>query len=336
MTPKSKIKLILLIAVPAVAFYISLFFGRYPIEPSMILKILVSDITPFKPEIPVLEATIVNTVRLPRVILAMTVGAGMAINGASFQGLFQNPLVSADILGVSAAASFGGALIIFLGGDLSLLQVTAFCFGVLAVVLVYTMSRIYKTTPLLLIVLSGVVVASFFSAMLSILIYFAPPDTKLQPIMFWLMGSLGTTTWATLFPAVPLMIAGIIGLILVRWRLNILALGDKEARALGLRTERLKVFIITCATVITAAAVTVCGVIGWVGIMIPHVTRMIVGPDHKVLLPASIAVGATYLLVMDDLARTLTAGEIPIGILTAIIGAPFFMFILRKTKGGWK
>jgi iron complex transport system permease protein len=333
---KRKLTALILIVSPIIAFYFSLFFGRYQISPSLIFQILLSDITPFKQPLPYLDVTIVNMIRLPRVLLAMTIGAGMAINGASFQGVFQNPLVSADILGVSAAASFGGALVIFIGGDIALLQLSAFSFGILAIVLAYTMSRIYKTTPLLLLVLSGVVVSSLFSAMLSILISLAPPDTKLQPIIFWLMGSLAATTWDTIFPAVPLIIAGIIGLLLVRWRINILAMGDKEARALGLKTERLKVFIIICSTIITAAAVTVSGIIGWVGIMIPHVTRMIVGPDHKVLLPASIAVGATYLLVMDDIARTLTAGEIPLGVLTAVVGAPFFMFILRKTKGGWK
>ena len=285
---------------------------------------------------PHVELLIVNLIRIPRVILALTIGAGMAISGASFQGMFQNPLVSTDILGISSAASFGGVLVILIGGNQELLEISAFSFGMIAMGLAYFMSRVYKTTPLLMLVLSGVVVSSFFSALISIAEYIAPRDTTLQPIVFWLLGSLASTTWSTLIPSVPLIILGIIGLTLVRWRINILAMGDKEARSLGLKTERLKAFIIICAAIITASAVIVSGLIGWVGIMIPHVTRMFVGPDHRVLIPASVAVGATYLLIMDDVARTLLPIEIPIGILTAIIGAPFFMFILRRTKGGWK
>jgi iron complex transport system permease protein len=186
-----------------------------------------------------------------------------------------------------------------------------------------------------MLVLSGVVVGAFFSALLSGVKYVADPESKLPAITYWLLGSLNGASMNSLIMASPPIIAGSVGLLLVSWKLNVPTMGDEEARALGLRTEWLKSGIIICTTLITAAAVSVCGIVGWVGLVIPHVGRMLVGPDHRLLLPASMSIGATYLLLVDDIARTASAGEIPLGILTAMIGAPFFAYLLRKTRGSW-
>jgi iron complex transport system permease protein len=223
-----------------------------------------------------------------------------------------------------------------LDGNAALIQFFAFIFGLVGVVLAYLISRVYRTTPALMLVLSGVVVSAFFSALISVIKYIADPFQKLPAITFWLMGSLGDVDGSDLLLALPPIILGAFGLLAVRWRLNVLAMGDEEARSLGIKTELLKGFVILCATIVTASAVCVSGIIGWVGLVIPHVGRMLVGPDHKALLPASISIGACYLLVMDNIARTAISAEIPLGILTAVIGAPFFAYLLRRTKGGWQ
>ena len=332
----SKKKILFLIILPLAIFYISLFIGRYPISPLVVIKVLTSKIFPIEPSWADTIENIIFRIRMPRTLLAMFVGSALSVSGASFQGMFRNPLVSPDILGVSAAAGFGAALAILISGNAVTIQVFAFIFGICGVVLTYLISRIYKTTPVLILVLSGVVVGAFFSALISATKYVADPYEKLPAITFWLMGSLASASVKDLITAVPPIIFGTIGLLMVRWRINILAMGDEEARSLGIRTEVLKFFIIFCCTLVTASAVCVSGMIGWVGLIIPHVGRMLVGPDHEQLLPTSIALGSTYLLIVDDLARTVTSAEIPLGILTAVIGAPFFAYLIRRTKGGWK
>jgi iron complex transport system permease protein len=324
-----------LIALPLALFFVSLFWGRYPISPLTVIQVLASKVLPIEQTWPDTVETVIYQIRLPRILLAMGIGGGLAISGASFQGMFRNPLVSPNILGVSAAAGFGAALAILLSGNSAMIQIFALAFGILGVILTYSISRVYKTTPTLMLVLSGVVVAAFFSALISATKYVADPYEKLPAIVFWLMGSLATASTKDLLMAIPPIMLGSIGLWLVSWRINILSMGDEEARSLGIRTELLKGFIIICATVVTASAVCVAGIIGWVGLIIPHIARMLVGPDHRVLLPASFAIGAAYLLLIDDLARTVTAAEIPLGILTAIIGAPFFAYLIRKTQGAW-
>jgi iron complex transport system permease protein len=266
----------------------------------------------------------------------MSVGAGLSIGGAAFQGMFRNPLVSPDVLGVSAASGFGAALAILLSKSAFELQLFAFAFGLLGVAMTYVLARVYQTTPVLMLVLSGVVVEAFFSALLSGAKFVADPENKLPAITYWLLGSFNASTLRTVAIVVPAITAGTIGLLLASWKLNLLSMGDEEARALGVRTERLKAAIIVCTAVMTAAAVATCGIIGWVGLVMPHVARTLVGPDHRRLLPAALSVGACYLLVIDDVARTATAGEIPIGILTAVIGAPYFAYLLRRTSGTWQ
>jgi iron complex transport system permease protein len=331
-----KKKLILIFLLPLVLFIVSLFLGRYSVSLIDTFNALISKVIPITPTWPDAVETVIFQVRLPRIIVAMLVGAGLSISGASFQGMFRNPLVSPDILGVSAAAGFGACLAMLFSENQAVLQTSALLFGILGVFLTYLISRVYKTTPVLMLVLSGVVVGAFFSALIAATKYVADPLYKLPAITFWLMGGISTSSLREILFILPSMLVGIIGLLLISWRINILAMGDEEARSLGIRTEFLKGAIIVCATLITAAAVSVSGIIGWIGLVIPHVTRMIVGPDHRILLPASLALGATFLLLIDDIARTATASEIPLGIISGLIGAPFFAYLLRKTKGGWK
>ncbi|MDD2252300.1 MAG: iron ABC transporter permease [Dehalococcoidales bacterium] len=332
----SKRNIAILIIAPLGLLLASMFIGRYSLDFFTALQAFGQRFFSIPADIPDTVNSVLFNIRLPRILMAMAVGAALSVSGASFQGMFKNPLVSPDILGVSAAAGFGAALAIVLDGNAALIQFFAFIFGLVGVVLAYLISRVYRTTPALMLVLSGVVVSAFFSALISVIKYIADPFQKLPAITFWLMGSLGDVDGSDLLLALPPIILGAFGLLAVRWRLNVLAMGDEEARSLGIKTELLKGFVILCATIATASAVCVSGIIGWVGLVIPHVGRMLVGPDHKALLPASISIGACYLLVMDNIARTAISAEIPLGILTAVIGAPFFAYLLRRTKGGWQ
>jgi iron complex transport system permease protein len=326
-----------------VLFIISLFLGRYEVPPSHVIQLLAAPVVNLMPEHiahidpgwTVAEQNVIYLIRLPRVIAAMLVGAGLAIAGAAYQGLFKNPLVSPDILGVSSGAGFGAALAILLSAGALLIQVSAFCFGILAVTITYLLSRFYRTTPTLILVLSGIIVGAFFTALISLTKYLADPYEKLPTITFWLMGSLASVRYIDiLLVAPPILIAAAI-LLLIRWRINLLAIGDDEARALGIDTKRMSQIIILCSTLITAGAVCIAGIIGWVGLVVPHLGRMLVGPDYRKLLPVAILLGASYMLIIDDIARNLTSAEIPLGILTAIIGAPFFAYLIRKRSVGW-
>ncbi len=313
----------------------SLFLGRYPISPGTMVRVLASPLVPVEVDWEETVETVVFNIRLPRVLLAMLIGAGLSVSGAAFQGMFQNPLVSPDILGVTAGAGFGAALGILLSGSAVVIQLSALAFGIVAVVFTYLISRVYRTTPTLMLVLSGIVIGSIFSALLSLAKYVADPQEKLPAIVFWLMGSLATVSKSDVVYAAPPMALGMGTLLLLRWRVNLLSMGDDEARALGVNPDRLKAVLIAACTVVTAAGVSVSGIIGWVGLVIPHVGRMMVGPDNRVLMPVSLALGAIYLTIIDNLARSVMAAEIPLGILTAIVGAPFFAVMLRRTRGGW-
>lgn len=325
----------LLALVPLALLYASLLVGRFAVAPIDVARILSAQIFPMAHGWSKSAEIIVMQIRLPRAIMAMCIGAGLSISGAAYQGMFRNPLVSTDILGVTAASGFGAAVALLLSTNAFELQAIAFAFGLTGVALTYRLARIYRTTPVLMLVLAGVVVGAFFSACLSGAKYVADPESKLPAITYWLLGSLNASSITGLTMVLPPIIAGSVGLLLVRWKLNVLAMGDEEARSLGIETEWLKAIVIVCTTLITAAAVSVCGMVGWVGLVIPHVGRMLVGPDHRVLLPATLSIGASYLLFIDDIARTAGAGEIPLGILTAVIGAPFFGYLLRRTRGTW-
>jgi iron complex transport system permease protein len=333
----SKLKWALMVAFPVCLFTVSLFLGRYIVPPDQVVCILGQKLLklPIKTYWTETVETVVIRVRLPRAIMAALVGAGLSMSGASFQGMFQNPLVSPFILGVSAGASFGAATGLILELPAIGIQALSFLFGLIAVAITYLTAHIYKVTPILMLVLSGMVVSTFFQAMLSLIKFIADDDEKLPAITFWLMGSLGSVGLQDLAIAAIPIIVSMAGLYMIRWKLNVLSMGERESRALGVNNELYKAIIIICTTVISSTAVAFCGIIGWVGQVIPHFCRMIVGPDHKILIPATMLVGAGYLTMIDNLCRLLTATEIPLGILTSVIGAPVFAYLLRKTKGGW-
>lgn len=331
-----QISTLFLMTIPLIIlFFISFLVGRYPISPYEVIGAFSSKLfLTSAPTTPV-QDTIIFQIRLPRIVAAMLIGASLSIAGASFQGLFQNPLVSPDKLGVSAGAGFGAALAILFSASLFMIQASAFFWGLFAVGLTYFISRTFKGTSMLNLVLCGIAIASFFTALLSLVKYVADPNGQLQTIVFWLMGSLSSVTnQDVIIMGIPIIIGTII-LLAIRWRLNILAMGEEEAHTMGINIKKLQAIIIVCCSIVTAASVSICGIIGWVGLVMPHVTRMIVGPDHKILLPASIISGAFFLLLIDDIARSLTTVEIPLGILTAIIGAPFFIYLLIKSKEVW-
>ena len=334
---QSKIKWFIIVILPFIIFFVSLFLGRFTVDFKSVLKILSNYFfnTNYEKTWTDSAAKVIIEVRFPRAVMAALIGAGLSISGATYQGMFHNPLVSPYILGVSAGASFGAALGIVLSLPYLYIQLIAFVFGIIAVLITFFLSHVYKSTPILMLVLAGTVVSAFFQALLSAIKFTADGDEKLPAITFWLMGSLGNVSLQDLLVSIIPITVSIIGLLAIRWRINVLSMGDKEARSLGIHTERIKIVIIIFSTIITSTAVSICGIIGWVGQVIPHFCRMLVGPDHKALLPATVFVGAAYILLVDNLCRLLTATEIPIGILTAIIGAPIFAYLLRKTKGGW-
>lgn len=327
--------LVFLLVLPLLLLFMSLFVGRYLISPATTIQVLLSRLFPLEPHWSNQVENVIFQIRLPRALLAVLVGAALSVSGASFQGMFRNPLVSSDILGVSAGAGFGAVIAISIGGGSFAIESAAFVGGLVAVGLAFLISRIYKTSPTLMLVLSGVVVGAFFSALISLFKFVADPYEKLPVIVFWLMGSFNARSFSDVLTILGPMVVGTTILMAVRWRINLLSMGDEQARSLGVNTELLKVIVIIGATLVTSAAVAVSGIIGWVGLVIPHVTRMLVGNDHKVLLPATLSIGAAYMLLIDAMARTITTAEVPLGILTAVVGAPFFAYLLRKTKGSW-
>ena len=325
----------ILLVILVLLFIFSFGIGRYPVAPVDVVKILASQILPIEHTWSDSADTVVMNIRLPRILAAMLVGASLALAGASFQGLFRNPLVSPDILGVSSGAGFGAALAILLSGSQWLIQISAFSFALLAVGISYAISRVVKANPTLGLILAGMAIASLFGALLSLMKYIADPIDQLPAITYWLMGSLASVGYKGLtYSAMP-MIVGIIILVLIRWRFNVLAMGEEEAMALGVDTGKLRTIIIVCCTMITASAVCISGTIGWVGLVIPHVSRVMVGPNHQRLIPISLLMGAVFLLIIDNIARVAASIEIPIGILTAIVGVPFFVYLLSRGGRGW-
>jgi iron complex transport system permease protein len=279
---------------------------------------------------------VIWNIRLPRVLAAMLVGAALAAAGASYQVLFRNPLVSPDILGVSSGAALGAVCGIFLSLPVIAIQGFAFVGGLCAVGLVIFVAQAVRgVDQTLVLVLTGVVMGALAGAATSLLKVMADPYDQLPAITFWLLGSLASTTQADLTPVLPAVVLGLVPLLLLRWRINLLSLGDDEARALGVDAPRLRLLVIAAATLITASVVAIAGVVGWVGLVIPHIARMIVGPSFATLLPVAAILGAGYLLLVDTLCRTLATIEIPLGILTAVLGAPFFLYLLARGRRGW-
>ncbi|MFC0645160.1 FecCD family ABC transporter permease [Cellulomonas phragmiteti] len=271
--------------------------------------------------------TVVWDIRLTRILIAIAVGAALATSGAVYQGVFRNPLVEPYVLGVSSGAAFGAGLAVLTAFALSV-QVLAFVFGMVAVLATYGLSRVRGQTPTVTIVLAGVVIGSVFMAGFSLFQYLGTEE-QLRRLVFWIMGGLHRSTWSDVAVVLPIVLVGCAIVWTYGWKLNVLTLGDEEASSLGIRAERTKRVLIVLATAITAIAVSVSGIIAWVGLMVPHAARLIIGPDHRYLLPLSAMLGAMFVIVCDTIARTITTGEVPIGIITSILGAPYLIYLLR-------
>ncbi|MDR2774071.1 MAG: iron ABC transporter permease [Tannerella sp.] len=321
--------ILILLFVLAAVIIVSFTLGRYYIPAGDLLRYLFSG-EYIDGNLPVL----IMHVRLPRILMAVLAGGALSVSGVVYQGLFRNPMVSPDILGVSAGAGLGAAVAILLSAGLVVLQVSAFAAGLLAVFVSLSVSRLLGSNHdrILMLVLSGMIVGALFNAMIMLMKYLADSESKLPEITFWLMGSFTDVTMYEIKYILPIVLFSMIPLLLNAWKLNILSFGDEEARTLGINTPRLRLTGIVCASLLTASVVSVAGIIGWIGLIIPHFTRFIVGPDHRLLIPASFLTGASFMLLVDDFSRTVSSLEIPLGVITSLIGAPLFFLVLRMTR----
>lgn len=326
-------RLLILSAFLILVFLSSFFLGRYDISLRQLLGILFHQIFPVTPTWTPTMEKVVYSIRLPRILMACLVGCCLSAAGASYQGVFQNPMASPDILGASSGACFGAALAILMGGSSVMITLSAFCFSLVTVLLVFMIGQRAPGKKIVNLILAGIMISSLFSAGTSYIKLVADPSNQLPAITYWLMGSLsGAKLGDVAFVVIP-MALGLIPLLCVRWRVNLLTLGDEEARAMGINTALIRFIVILSSTLITAASVSVSGLIGWVGLVIPHLCRRFVGNDYRYLLPASMIFGAAFLLIVDNVSRNLLAVEIPIGILTAFIGAPFFIYLMNQKEG---
>jgi len=311
--------------------------GRYPVTPRQLTALLWARLAGAPTSLPPATEAVVFRVRGPRVLSAVAIGATLAAAGSAYQGLFRNPLVSPDILGVSSGAALGATLGIYFSWGVVGIQGLAFALGLAAVATVYAVgAALRRHDPILVLVLAGIVVGTLLGSCISLIKYLADPYNQLPAITFWLLGSLSSITVADLAAILPAALVGLVPLWLLRWRMNVMTLSEEEALALGVDTRRVRLVVVAAATLMTAAAVSVSGVIGWIGLLIPHFARLLVGPDFSRLLPAAMLLGAGYLVAVDTLARTIAPLEIPLGVLTAFIGAPFFIWLLAASRRGWQ
>ena len=323
---------VILVAALLVLFLLSFWLGRYDVPLGEVVRILLSRLVPLSQTWTDTMAAAVLHVRLPRILLACMVGGCLATAGTAYQSVFRNPMAAPDILGASSGACFGAALAILLGLSRSGVTTSAFIFSLVTVALVYFVAGRTHGSQTMNILLSGVMIGSLFSACTSYVKLVADPANQLPEITYWLMGSLSGVRLRDVGFAIIPMLVGIVPLYILRWRINLLTLGEEEARAMGVNTKRLRLVVILCATVLTATSVAVSGMIGWVGLVIPHLSRKLVGNDCRHLLPVSTVFGAIFLLLVDNVSRNLLATEIPIGILTAFVGAPFFLYLMTRKE----
>jgi iron complex transport system permease protein len=324
--------LALLLGAVAVAFL----FGRFPVSLADVARVLWAQLSGTPSGLPPTVETVVWQVRAPRVVAAVGVGAALSVAGAAFQGLFRNPLVSPDILGASAGAALGAVLGIYFAFGIFGTQAAAFAGGLLAVGLVYGLGGLVRGgDAVLTLLLTGIVIGALLGAGIGLMKYLADPYDQLPAMTFWLLGSLSRTSAADLVPLLGPVGLGTAVLLALRWRMNVMSLPDEEARALGAPTTLLRVAIVAAATLVTSASVAAAGIVGWVGLVVPHLARFLVGSSFGRLLPATALLGGGFMLVIDTMARTLAPVEIPLGVLTAVVGTPFFLWLLRGTQRGW-
>jgi len=336
--PRRSVYLILL-SLPLPVFLLSLTIGSYHIPFYEVIRILFQGIeSPSVPSQTQIYRDVVFLIRLPRILLAFFGGMALYVSGASLQSIFKNPLVDSYILGLSAGAGLGAALAIaFLPNSFGLTQLSAFSFSFIAFTLTYFVARDRGQASTVSLVLGGVIVTALFSAALSMVKFFTTPE-KLSSVVYWLMGSMATSGWAEVLQSIPLILIAFFIICLMRWRLNVLSMGDEEAKSLGVNVERERLIILTTTTLMVSSFVSVAGIIGWIGLVIPHLVRMLVRtPDNRTVIPVSASLGGVFLLLADDIARSLTSYELPVGVITTIIGAPFFLYLLRSRGGSsWK
>ncbi len=310
--------------------------GRYPVTIGDLFAVIAAKLTGHAANVPGAVENVIWQIRGPRILAATLVGGALAVAGTAFQGLFRNPLVSPDILGASSGAALGAVLGIFMSPGVFAIQLLAFAGGLLAVAAVYAIgSAVRARDPVLVLVLAGIVIGALLGAGVGLMKYLADPYNQLPAMTFWLLGSLAATTPSDLVPLVGPVALGTLALFALRWRMNVMSLPDEEARALGVPTGMLRIAIVAAATLVTSASVATAGIIGWVGLVVPHIARTLVGPDFGRLIPASALIGGGFLLLIDTLARTAAAVEIPLGILTALVGTPFFIWLLAGVSKTW-
>lgn len=329
-------KLFALIVITVTGFFWSFFIGRYPLTVREVWDILCSAFTNVQKYWDDNMQRVVLNVRFPRIMAAVLVGGALSVSGASYQTLFKNPMVSPDLLGVSAGAGFGAALVMLRGGTWWQVQTSAFVFGVAAVLLAYIRGQIFGNRSITVLVLAGVVVSSFFQSLLSIIKTLADTEDALPSITFWLMGSLGKVDNNDIRLMLPLAIASLILLFLFRHQIDTMAAGEAEAAAMGVNVMLVKSVVVLCSTVMTVISVSVCGIIGWVGMVVPHIARALVGASYGRLVSTSFFIGGIVLLVVDNLIRGMTAVNLPLGVLTSLLGTPVFVLLLAKSGKEWR
>ncbi|WP_297425438.1 iron ABC transporter permease [Clostridium sp.] len=325
-----------LIILLIILFLLSFTIGNYSVSLPELIKIFIGKIFNLQVTWDVTIETALFNIRIPRILTAILIGAALAASGAVYQGLFKNPMVSPDVLGVSAGSGFGAAIAILLSWNIVGIQLSSLLIGLAAVSLTYFIGKFLGrgNSTVLILILTGMVISAMFSSFISVAKYVADPETKLPAITFWLMGSLSSIRNKDLIIFIFPFVFGIIPLFLMRWRLNLLSFGEEEAQAMGIDTNKTRIVIIICSTLLTASSISICGEIGWIGLIIPHIARFMVGSDYKKLLPVSMLIGSIFLLLVDDIARGILINEVPLGILTSLIGAPFFFYLLLKSTRG--
>jgi iron complex transport system permease protein len=310
----------------------SLCVGRYTLPVGEVLQVLLSRLLPISHSFSSRTESIVLTLRLPRIIAAVLVGGALSLSGAAYQGVFQNPLVAPDLLGVSSGACIGASLAILAGAGAFGIQLSAFITGIVAVMLTTAIPRLVRNRSNMMLVLAGIIVTGLTNAIMGLIKYIADPETQLADITYWQMGSIAKVQTSTLAMVAPAIIISTIILMMIRWRVNVLSMGEHEAQSLGISTRGTRFLVIGCATLLTASAVCISGTIGWVGLVVPHLGRLIVGPDNSRLLPVSFVTGSIFMVLVDTLARTMTSAELPLSILTGLIGAPFYFYLLKRQR----
>lgn len=329
-TDERKGKMLIFIVLFILSILISFQIGRYPVSPVELVRILISRIIPIEESWPSQAETVVFNIRLPRIALSSVIGASLALSGLLLQQVFRNPMASQDVLGSASASAFGASLALLMGANYMMVSLSSFLFGILSLLLIILISSRIRKKDSLTLVLCGIMVSSLFTSATSFVKLVADTNETLPAITYFLMGSLSSFRTSDLILVFTVTLVAAIPMILISWRINLLSLSEEEAISMGVNITRLRFVSITASTLLTASSVAAAGQIGWIGLVIPHFTRMICGSNTKITVPASMLLGASFLTLVDTLARSLTTSEIPIGILTSFVGAPFFLYLIRR------